>query len=136
VKLLEEGSHGAGMENEIATGGRVSSNIPKCPDGLLPNVIIGTKQQPTKDRHCTYFHNNTSMFASSTCNVGKSPSGLELQGRRIIPLKKLNETGNYTAVDNLLYGRISLNTQQTAELGSTLQLEGGVRGKYATNHLG
>ena len=79
---------------------------------------------------------DTHVLARPTRDIRQRPRRLELQSGIVVPAQKLHETRYDARVDDLLYGRILLYRQESAELRRAFRLEGGIAPHHPLDHLG
>lgn len=136
VKLLEERLHRPGLQDQVATGGGISRDVPEGPDGLLADVVVGREEEANEDGDGSHFHDHLGVLAGAGGDVGERPGRFELQGGVVVALEEFDEAGDDAALDDLLDGRVFLDGQEAAELGGAVGLNGGVVAHDALDHLG
>ncbi|EJK52945.1 hypothetical protein THAOC_27715 [Thalassiosira oceanica] len=136
VELLQQGREGAGLQDQVAARRAVPGDVAQGPHGLLPHVVVGAQQEPDEDGHGAHLHDHLRVLARSAGDVGEGPRRLELQRGVVVPLQELDEAGHDARVDDLLYGRVLLDRQESAELRRALGLDRRVGAHDALDHLG
>ena len=90
----------------------ITSNISKCPDCLLADVLVGGCDQVNKGRNGSTLHNSTSLIRCSRGNVCQSPGCLKLDGRAVWQSKEAHKLGDETCADHLVNRRMFFTRQQ------------------------
>lgn len=78
VEELEKGLESTLRKNVVTALGRVTGNVTESPDGLLADVKDGRREEENEEGDGTGGDDDLGVLRGTRGNVGKSPSGLEL----------------------------------------------------------
>ena len=115
LELLEQQWEGARGEHHVPTLARVTGDVAKGPDGLLPHVGVGRTQELGKDGHGARLDNDARVVRGAGCNVRQGPGRLELQLVALVLPDEFNKAGHHARADHFLDGGVSLDGEQLAE---------------------
>jgi hypothetical protein len=130
----EQRAKGAGLENEVAACGAVTSNVTKSPDSLLPDIRLVAAQKLDEDGHGTGLDDDLCLLCGAGGNVGEGPCCLELH-QCVGRAQELDEAGDNAGLDNALDRRVALLRQELTELCGRLDLLVDLLGKHTLYHL-
>lgn len=83
-----------------------TSNISKSPDRLLADVQVGGRDQVYEGGDGPPLNHSGRLIGRSGGDVGQSPGGLKLDGRKIHQSQEGHKLGDEAGADHLVNGRM------------------------------
>ena len=136
VELLQERVKRVLREHEIAALGGVASDVAEGPHRLLADVVGGRSEELDEDGDRSRIDDDAGVLGGSGRDVGERPRSLELELGERLALEKLDKVGHHASLDDLLDGGRALDGEELAEGGGGLDLDPGIVGLDALDHLG
>ena len=136
VELLQERMKRVLREHEIAALGGVARDVAEGPHRLLADVVGGRSEELDEDGDRSRIDDDAGVLGGSGRDVGERPRSLELELGERLALEKLDKVGHHASLDDLLDGGRALDGEELAEGGGGLDLDPGIVGLDALDHLG
>lgn len=130
----KQGLESSAAKDIVAAMGAVTSNVTKCPDGLLSHIGFRAGKELDEDGDSASLNDDLGLGGRARGDVGQGPSSLELH-QGVGGSQEFDEAADDTGLDNLLDGRVPLLGQKLSELGGGLDLKIDLVGEDTRNHL-
>ena len=107
TKEADKRGEGALGEYIISAVRAVTGNVTKSPNGLLPDIRLGTAEQLDKDGDSAGLDDDLGLLCGAGGDVGKGPGSLELH-QGVGRAEELDKAADNTGLDDTLDGRVAL----------------------------
>lgn len=123
-----------GLEDKVAAGRAITSNVTKGPDSLFPDIRLMAAQQLDENGDRARFNDDLCLLGGTGGNVGQSPSGLKLY-QSVGGAKELDKSADDACFNDPFDGGVALLGKQLPELCGCLDLLVDLVGEDALYHL-
>lgn len=134
AKQGQQRLEGAAAEDIVAAVGAVSRNVAQGPDGLFPDIRLGTREELDEYRDRAGLNDDLGLAGGTGSDIRQGPSGLELN-ERVGGAEELDKTAHDTGLDDFLDRRVPLLGEEFPELCRRLDLLINLGGEDTSDHV-